>query len=355
MYFSGGDGAFNTALERVISSTPPPHVIHDAALAAAVADQCTDADDDALLAGCIAGGTAPNVAQCRAVHCLLAARHTEKLVASRLGANEGASLLVAMARGEERGWEAGSEAGSDVSSEVGSEVGSEAATSARREETAAGSTASKSGGEKRLLAVRLRGLLIALLGQEGGMGAACNDGRSDAPPLDYELGARLCNALLRAMARDGRLGIRMSYLRVKGRMGPQLGLETIEEREEAMIKAAGAGNVAMVVAMLDEGAAVEAKDDDGWSPMMLASVGGHLPVVEALLARGADVEGKNEKGLSALMLAAAGGFLGVVEALVDRGADVEVKDEDELTALMYASMSGHAHVVEALRRRGALD
>ena len=184
-------------------------------------------------------------------------------------------------------------------------------------------------------------------------------------------------------------------------MGAQLGLETREEREEAMLKvctrtsyflhpsshlshillpllthptscsvlripsafptsycllkAAGSGNAAGVVAMLRKGARVEARDKDGWSALMLASVGGHMQVVEILLANGADANGSNGTRLSALMLAAASGFLHVVEALGDRGASVEAKDEDGLSALAYASIGGHWQVEEALRRRGAVE
>lgn len=69
------------------------------------------------------------------------------------------------------------------------------------------------------------------------------------------------------------------------------------------------------------------------------------------LARGADVDARNEDGATPLMLAAMDGQLRCVELLVSRGADVDAVDDAGDTALIYAS--GNDDCVRYLVRRGA--
>lgn len=61
--------------------------------------------------------------------------------------------------------------------------------------------------------------------------------------------------------------------------------------------------------LLDHGADVEEPNDEGYTPLMEASREGHKTVVELLLNRGANVNAKIDDGLETpLTLAASGGF-----------------------------------------------
>lgn len=62
--------------------------------------------------------------------------------------------------------------------------------------------------------------------------------------------------------------------------------------------------------MIDFGADLEESNDEGYTPLMEASREGHRDVVELLLDRGANVNAKIEEGMeTSLTLAASGGFL----------------------------------------------
>jgi ankyrin repeat protein len=122
---------------------------------------------------------------------------------------------------------------------------------------------------------------------------------------------------------------------------------------DVLIKAAEQGNINVVKFIIDDGANVNARKDDGMTSLMYASLGGHLEIVRALIARGADVNARTNDGVSSLMYASLGGHLEIVRALLAKGADVNAGTNDGRTALMVASVGGRLEVVNALLSKGA--
>jgi ankyrin repeat protein len=113
------------------------------------------------------------------------------------------------------------------------------------------------------------------------------------------------------------------------------------------------GDREVVQTLLESGADVDAKADNGWTAAMEASVAGHRDVVEALLARGVHINAKGEKGVNALLLAAQEGRIEVVQLLLDNGADPSIKEADGTTPLMAAAYHGHHEIVRLLLGKGA--
>ena len=138
--------------------------------------------------------------------------------------------------------------------------------------------------------------------------------------------------------------------------------------------------------LIDAGADIETKDEDGRSPLHWSCCSGALDVVKMLVKAGADVRvtcnfgntclmfaacyGHTEtvryllrlkdvdvnheaEDLSALFCAVLQNHAGVVEVLIDAGADIEVKDEQGRSPLLVASRFGHLRVVEVLLKAGA--
>jgi ankyrin repeat protein len=75
---------------------------------------------------------------------------------------------------------------------------------------------------------------------------------------------------------------------------------------------------------------------------------GDVIELEQALARGADVNACNNLGLTPLMMAAYHGQKDMVKALVEHGADINAVDNGGLTAAMLAEDSDHAEVVRTL-------
>jgi len=76
-----------------------------------------------------------------------------------------------------------------------------------------------------------------------------------------------------------------------------------------LIDAANSGQDDSVVTLLDQGADIDYQSDDGWTPLVEASVMGNTSTVKLLLERGANVNLTDNYNRSALNLSASDGLL----------------------------------------------
>ncbi|MBW3596897.1 MAG: ankyrin repeat domain-containing protein [Planctomycetes bacterium] len=101
------------------------------------------------------------------------------------------------------------------------------------------------------------------------------------------------------------------------------------------------------------GAGANVQAENRYAPLSLACSSGDRFLVELLLDAGADPNTTLAGGETALMTASRTGRLGPVQALLERGADVDAKERKGQTALMWAAAEGHEEVVDALLDAGA--
>jgi ankyrin repeat protein len=108
--------------------------------------------------------------------------------------------------------------------------------------------------------------------------------------------------------------------------------------------------------LLDTGKVdVDAKDEDGSTPLSWAAGLGHEAVVKLLLDKGAELETEDGRGRMPLSYAAESGHEAVAKLLLDTGkVDVDAKDEDGSTPLSWAAGLGHEAVVKLLLDKGAV-
>ena len=107
--------------------------------------------------------------------------------------------------------------------------------------------------------------------------------------------------------------------------------------------------------LISEGADVNSRSKNGWTPLMATSAIRHTPIelIYVLLDHGAVVNAQDDHGCTALILASSGGNLQAVGTLLDNGADIDAHDSSDHTALTRASLCGNAKVVQKLLERGA--
>lgn len=99
------------------------------------------------------------------------------------------------------------------------------------------------------------------------------------------------------------------------------------------------GHVDVAHVLLENGADVNAKHKDGGNPLHWAAMRGCGDVAQVLLENGADINAKNDDGLTPLHLAADCDKADVARVLLKNGADVNVKNKDGNTPLHFAAES----------------
>jgi ankyrin repeat protein len=118
--------------------------------------------------------------------------------------------------------------------------------------------------------------------------------------------------------------------------------------------AAHTGNIEAVKKHLDAGTDVNAKDEDGYTPLYAVAGGGHNEIAELLISKGADVNAKDKDGWTPLHEATMGGHKEVAELLIVKGADVNAKEEfDGWTPLHFVAGKGHKETARLLITKGA--
>jgi ankyrin repeat protein len=124
----------------------------------------------------------------------------------------------------------------------------------------------------------------------------------------------------------------------------------------ALLAAASWGRAANLKLLLDNGADIETRDDDGNTALIIASSGlavSTIDTVRLLLDRGANVEAKNSDGDTALILAASKDGVDnvdIVKLLLSRGANIRSKDAEGNTPLALAQKDGRSEIVQLLQR-----
>jgi hypothetical protein len=115
----------------------------------------------------------------------------------------------------------------------------------------------------------------------------------------------------------------------------------------------GFGLTELSVALMQEGASVESKDDQGETPLHKAGACGRVETARMLLENGANVNARNATFVTPLFIATSAGDLSITELLSDHGADINMRGIDDWTVLHKAADCGYYDFAELLLRRGA--
>ncbi|HUV37302.1 MAG TPA: ankyrin repeat domain-containing protein [Patescibacteria group bacterium] len=126
-----------------------------------------------------------------------------------------------------------------------------------------------------------------------------------------------------------------------------------EEGHTPLHSAAMSGRMNIVLFLLENGASADARNTANQSPLLYAAYTGHADIVDTLIAHGAQIEYRDTRGYAPIHFAAREGRRAVVELLVSKGAAFDERGYQGKTPLHFAATRGHTGIVEFLVARGA--
>ncbi|MGW8761096.1 ankyrin repeat domain-containing protein [Streptomyces sp. NPDC055815] len=122
----------------------------------------------------------------------------------------------------------------------------------------------------------------------------------------------------------------------------------MDDRNSRLLAAARRGDADAVRAALAAGAAVEARDEELRSPLLLASLGDHVAAARVLVEAGADPNAQDRRQDSAWLVTGVTGSVEMMRTLLPAGPDTALRNRFGGISLIPASEHGHVAYVRAV-------
>ena len=121
----------------------------------------------------------------------------------------------------------------------------------------------------------------------------------------------------------------------------------------ALHQAAAANDSARIQQSLQSGNAIDARDAQGRTALLIATHHNHIDAAKALIAAGADVNAKDDIQDSPYLYAGARGHLEILKLTLPHGADLRSTNRYGGTAIIPAAERGHVDTVRTLIAAGS--
>ncbi|MGW6576792.1 ankyrin repeat domain-containing protein [Streptomyces sp. NPDC054945] len=125
--------------------------------------------------------------------------------------------------------------------------------------------------------------------------------------------------------------------------------------DRLLLDGARRGDAAAVGAALAAGAAVEARDEELRTPLLLAALGDHVAVAELLVAAGADPNAPDSREDSPWLVTGVTGSVRMMRLLLPAGPDLKQRNRFGGISLIPAAERGHTAYVRAVLEATDID
>ncbi len=126
-----------------------------------------------------------------------------------------------------------------------------------------------------------------------------------------------------------------------------------KKADKKLLDFAKLSDIAGVVSSINSGANVNARDDFGWTPVMVAAENGSETILRILLKNGGNVNVRNKYDWTPLMYAARNNHYSIVKLLLKNGAETSLVNSEGWTALMWAAAKGYKDILLELLNNGS--
>lgn len=124
-----------------------------------------------------------------------------------------------------------------------------------------------------------------------------------------------------------------------------------EPKPEAIFTAIKVGMQEMLLDVLKKGVDINLRNEQGFTPLMLAIEYDNTEIINLLIENGADIECRTQQ-YTPLMFAVQEGKFSIVQLLIRKGANINSATDEGLTVLMIAIRDNHINIVELLLKNG---
>ncbi|MEW2294598.1 ankyrin repeat domain-containing protein [Streptomyces sp. NPDC006743] len=131
--------------------------------------------------------------------------------------------------------------------------------------------------------------------------------------------------------------------------------KSLSPADRALLEAARGGDVPAVRAALAAGAGLEARDEEGRTPLLLAALADQVPAAGVLVGAGADVNAQDDRQDSAWLVTGVSGSVAMMRALLPGGPDVRLTNRFGGVSVIPAAERGHVAYVRAVLAETAVD
>lgn len=131
------------------------------------------------------------------------------------------------------------------------------------------------------------------------------------------------------------------------------GLQVPSSRLPLLHRAAGSRGAEVLHYLLDRGFEIDAKDNTGRTPLMMAVDFGNLEAARALILRGTDINLANSEGIVPMQIAVKKGSADLIDLFIAKKADLNVVDGRTGKSMLHeAALRGNSSIVSKLLAAG---
>lgn len=112
------------------------------------------------------------------------------------------------------------------------------------------------------------------------------------------------------------------------------------------------GKLDDVKIFLRQGASIEIRNKNDFTPLLVAAEVGNMEALELLIGQGANINAQNDVQFTALHIASKRGDVPMLAYLLEKGADAGLRGEDGFTARQRAAIENKPQAYEFMMQKG---